>query len=441
MIEVSGSIEYFPALKCKVGKWVYYLTSMPFSEVASRVKKLPRRVDNRQLHVLLQRELRDERLRQIARYLATVEERFLNAVVIGVEGGDPHWLPVDISDTGQYGPLPIDRNVFKDFLGVLQLDRTERMFTIDGQHRVEGIKLALKDHPELGSEMLPVIFVAHLPTDSGLERTRRLFSTLNRYAVRVSQGDIVLLNEDDGYAIATRQLVREHWGLNRVSDPEVDDPLWLVEPATNVQLAPNNVHSFSTIVSLYNQAVIFYPARGRRRTDLKTVRPEPDVLDDIYTHVSRYWDTVAEYCDPVKEAFTSVPGDGTVAKHRGPDGGHLLFRPAGQAAFCEAVRVMMFRRVNLSEAIGKLSQVSLDLSSQPWRGVLWDGSTMMSAKARLNRNLLLHMVGEPPDPDRGVKDYSVEAEYRKAINDENASLSDLVKFPRVGRRKIIGLNG
>ena len=86
MTEISGTIEYFPALKCRVGKWVYYLTSMPFSEVASRVKQLPRRVDNRRLHVLLQRELRPERLRQIARYLETFEERFFNAVVIGVEG-------------------------------------------------------------------------------------------------------------------------------------------------------------------------------------------------------------------------------------------------------------------------------------------------------------------------------------------------------------------
>ena len=247
MTEISGNIEYFPALKCRIGKWVYYLTSMPFSEVESRVKKLPRRVDNRRLHVLLQRELRDERLRQIAAYLDAFDERLFNAIVIGVEGGDPQWLPVDISDTGDYGPLPIDRSVFQDFLGVLQLDRTERMFTIDGQHRVEGIKLALNDHPELGTEMLPVIFVAHLPTDQGLERTRRLFSTLNRYAVKVSTGDIVLLDEDDGYAIATRQLVREHRGLNRVSDPEAHDPLWLVEPATNVQLPRGNVNSFTTL--------------------------------------------------------------------------------------------------------------------------------------------------------------------------------------------------
>ncbi len=348
---------------------------------------------------------------------------------------------MDISDTGNYGSISIDRSVFEDFLGVLQLDRTERMFTIDGQHRVEGIRLALEEHPELGSEMLPVIFVAHLPTDAGLERTRRLFSTLNRYAVSVSKGDIVLLNEDDGYALATRRLVREHWGLSGVNDPEAEDPLWQVEPAPNVQLPRRNVHSLTTIVSLYDQISTVYPARRRLRTELKKVRPEPDVVDDIYGHASRYWDAVAEYCEPIKEVFNSVPGDGTVAKYRGDFGGHLLFRPAGQAAFCEAVRVMMFRNVDLSEAVDKLSQVSLDLNAKPWRAVLWDGRTMMTANGRLNRNLLLHMVGEPPDPAPQVKRYSVEKEYQLATNNPDAHLQDVVKFPRVNRRKVIGLNG
>ena len=315
------------------------------------------------------------------------------------------------------------------------------MFTIDGQHRVEGIKIALKEHSELGTEMLPVILVAHLPTDPGFERTRRLFSTLNRYAVKVSTGDIVLLNEDDGYAITTRKLVRDHWGLSGVNDPEDHDPLWLVVPAAAVQLPPGNVHSLTTIVSLYNQVLTFYPARGTRRTGLKTTRPEPDVLEDIYEHASRYWDALAEYCEPIRETFDSVPGDGTVARYRGDFGGHLLFRPAGQAAFCEAVRVMMFRRVDLREAVYKLCQVSLDLDAKPWRGVLWDGSTMMSAQSRLNRNLLLHMVGEPPDPEPRVNSYSVEQVYRQAINDERADLADIVKFPPVRRRKLIGLNG
>ena len=165
------------------------------------------------------------------------------------------------------------------------------------------------------------------------------------------------------------------------------------------------------------------------------------MLDDIYNQASQYWDTLAEFCAPVREVFESVPGDGTVARYRGDFGGHLLFRPAGQAAFCEAVRVMMFRRVGLGEAVGKLCQVSLDLNAKPWLGVLWDGSTMMTADARLNRNLLLHMVGEPPDPKPRVKDYSVETEYRRAINDEEAELADVVKFPVVRRRKLIGING
>ena len=193
MPEATRTIDHFPALKSQVGKWVYYLTAMPFREVAARVKRLPRKIDNRQLHILLQRELKESRLSQISTYLTKVEERFFNAIVVGVEGGDTQWYPVEVSDTGPYGPLRIDSSVYPDSLGVLELDGTERMFTIDGQHRVEGIRKALIDDESLGTDMLPVIIVAHLPTTSGFQRTRRLFSTLNRYARPVSTGDRVLL--------------------------------------------------------------------------------------------------------------------------------------------------------------------------------------------------------------------------------------------------------
>ena len=46
-----------------------------------------------------------------------------------------------------------------------------------------------------------VIFVAHEATSQGLERTRRLFTTLNKTDRPVSKGDIIALDEDDVVAI------------------------------------------------------------------------------------------------------------------------------------------------------------------------------------------------------------------------------------------------
>lgn len=63
----------------------------------------------------------------------------------------------------------------------------------------------------LGGEKQTVIFfVAHLETDEGRERTRRLFATLNTYARPISDRETVVISEDDAFAIATRRLIDEY---------------------------------------------------------------------------------------------------------------------------------------------------------------------------------------------------------------------------------------
>ena len=43
-----------------------------------------------------------------------------------------------------------------------------------------------------------------------MERTRRLFTTLNRYAKPVKKSEIIALDEDDIIAIITRELVEKY---------------------------------------------------------------------------------------------------------------------------------------------------------------------------------------------------------------------------------------
>ena len=64
-----------------------------------------------------------------------------------------------------------------------------------------GIKEALKENPELGDDELAVIFIAHHTDSAGKERSRRLFTTLNKNAKPVSKGEIIALDEDDAMAI------------------------------------------------------------------------------------------------------------------------------------------------------------------------------------------------------------------------------------------------
>ena len=101
--------------------------------------------------------------------------------------------------------------VVENSIGILRLSGSERIFAIDGQHRVEGIKAALIEKTSLKDEQQVAILVAHdSQSAAGVARTRRLFSTLNRYAKPVSKGDIIALDEDNAIAITTREMIEHH---------------------------------------------------------------------------------------------------------------------------------------------------------------------------------------------------------------------------------------
>src|SRR5205823_2004735 len=128
---------------------------------------------------------------EIQTYLRSQPLRFFNALVIGTYGGHPQWHEVSIRRLeSRIGDSPA---YLEGALGILTLEGTEKLFAIDGQHRVAGIEKAVGEKPELGDEEVCVIFVSGVVAEKrsedeqGFERTRRLFTTLNRYAKPVSK--------------------------------------------------------------------------------------------------------------------------------------------------------------------------------------------------------------------------------------------------------------
>ena len=187
-----------PSIRSKMGIWIYYVGTMSFGEVADYVRPI-----NDELHKsvllseMIQRSI-TENYKSIANYLITQEERFFNALILAVYDGQPEWNEVRIDGV---------ENDDSYSLGILTLTGEEKIFPVDGQHRVAGIKRALENNASLQTERVPVIFVGHKKDEIGMQRTRRMFSTLNRYAKPVSLRDIIALDEDDVVAIASRNLI------------------------------------------------------------------------------------------------------------------------------------------------------------------------------------------------------------------------------------------
>ena len=413
----------FPALRCYMGDWTYYVTVMPLSEIALRIQGSTEIYEVKSLEDMVQRELRTNvRVKEIVTYLTHQQERFFNAIIVGVHGGDPQWYPVDVKESPLLGP-PELASTLSNSLGIISLNGEEKMFAIDGQHRVHAIKEALKKQTDLTDEHLAVIFVAHRATDEGRERTRRLFSTLNREAKPVSKGEIVALDEDNAFAITARRLVREYRGLNRFHINENKKSLVFFGKRTEIHRSDRS--SITSILCLYDLIETIELRRVKRqrgsKEKLTKFRPSDEDLESIYQRHVAFWETLRRHISPIAEVMDSDPDVELAGEYRHSDGGHLLFRPAGQKAFACATRVMMDRGMPLQASIRQLRCARMELNHTPWLGVLWDANAkrMIVRNQRLAENLLLFIADQSPHPT----EYDLKAEYKKATGNE---LPDLI---------------
>jgi DNA sulfur modification protein DndB len=382
----------FPALRCSVGTWIYYVTALPFSDIRDLIKPTTEVHKSAKLSAMIQRQLEGKRAKDIAEYLTSQKERFFNAVVVGVYGGQPSWAPLRVT-AGDSSPLPQftdDQEVeLERGVGMLILSGSEKLFAIDGQHRVAGIKRALVSDASLATEELCTIFVAHTEDKKGTERTRRLFTTLNKTAKRVSVADIVTLDEDDGFAILARKMVDDYPLFSEKPD--------LVVVGGSSALAPSDAKAITSIVGLYELAQDLFPllAFGTDATKsyFKRNRPTPSELKAAYTRFAAFWDGL---CAAVPEYRTSVVKQKSLpGVYRKGGKNHLLFRPVGQRAFSAALSVLVERGMPFNTALKKLLTVDPRLSGPLWRHVLWDPvqKQMVTKNRRLAESLLLKEVG------------------------------------------------
>jgi len=370
---------------------------------------------------MIQREL-TPRVTPIADYLIEQQERFFNAIVVGVYGGAPQWYPLEIGSSPILGSADLDEGSRRS-VGLLVLDGSEKLFAIDGQHRVEAIKQALERKPELGSEELSVVFVAHGTDEEGRTRTRRLFSTLNRYAKPVSKGEIVALDEDDAFAIVTRRLVEE---FSLLKSGLGEEDAGFVRFAKTTPLPATDQKSLTSILALYDiTETIHVPlldrAQRQRMKRLKHRRPSDRELAAIFEEQTLYWGLLEKCIPEYQELFRSKSEEEVAGRYRTREGGHLMFRPAGQKAFARALRIMVDRGAEIQDAVAALSSIPMALNVPPWQYVLWNPSTKRinsKASVLLLEGVVLYYVEQRPRRDS----YNLLQEYRKVVDDPEAKL-------------------
>ena len=381
---------YLPALRGLFGDWVYYSCIMPMSEVIQRISYAKDIHKSEKLSTMIQRELKKGRATEISDYLKLEEQRFFNSLVVALYGGDPSWHGFEnfkaLDDDINLADIPSDA---ENSLGFLSFSGTENIFALDGQHRLSGMKEALKtSSEELGEDEVPLIIVAHRKTSEGEERTRRLFTTLNKTATPVGKGEIIALDENDVMAIVTRHLIENHEYFR-------DNRIRFVQ--TN-NLPANNVTEFTTIGNIYDVlTIIFAKVKEQcKPVELKYFRPNDEKLEEYIAFADRFFRDLANVFPALKEYFHSNLDFQVIEQNRHQDGGHILFRPVGLLIIAEVIAVLVSQKIELRDALVQVGKLPVEISENPYSDVIWLSNTKkMNPKKRvLCRRLLLHMLGK-----------------------------------------------
>ncbi len=380
---------FLPALRGYMGDWTYYSCLMSAKDIAARVSYADEVHQNKGLSELIQRQLKLGRGRKIAQYLQSNEDRFFNSLVIAVYGGSPTWHELgDIRAANKRTAEALTEET-KYSIGFLSLDGAERLFALDGQHRLAGIKMAVAKSAEASDDEISIILVGHSNSQIGLRRTRKLFTTLNKTAKPVSKAEIIILDEFDAMAITTRRMV-EKGGLfsgNRIS----------FDAQANIR--PDDQQHITTIINLYDVLTILFSKIGGLGSPsrLRLDRPDDSSLDNMLDLSASYFRSVGKYVRPFGEfmnaddrTFASI-----VARYRTPEGGNLLFRPIGQKIFAEVVAKLRPQEKSIDAAVKRAAKIPLDLHKDPYAHVLWDsGRGGIERKAETHtRDVLLYMLG------------------------------------------------
>lgn len=365
-----------PAIRGKIGNTVYYSANFSFQQINELVD---RKVGNeiytsKTLKDRLQRSLTDN-TGKIKQYILDRDDRFFNALVLAVYDGEPQWTEIRFE---------LDENEFPN-VGILHLNGKEKIFPVDGQHRIEGIKEAIKKNPALASETISVILIGHNTSDMGMKKSRRIFSTLNRYAKPVKLGDIIALDEDDIVAIATRELLETHilFTGDRIK-------------ATNTKSIPvNDKSSFTSLITLYECNVelfqIFYYKKIISKTKLKDFlrsRPDEDIISGYIKYLNNFWNLMLNIF-PEIEDFILRDSLTAAEKYRDPiNGGNIIFRPVALLQMIKSISYICSENneISIKDILGVFAKLDRNVSNEPWVKIIWDPA---SKRMLVNNQLLL----------------------------------------------------
>lgn len=344
------------AIKGAMGNSYYYLTTATFGEVARIVnyKDNPR---DWPIELRQQRPLNMSRVRNdMVPYLVENEDHFYNALVV------EHIRPGTPDHSINFVPDEAD-----DSVGWVELEGTELLEALDGQHRLKSIELAVAENPDLASEVIGLLIVPH----KAVKLSQQRFSDLNRNAKPTPKSLNIMFEHREEAALLAKELAKNSEYFS-----------------SRVNLGGSSLSERSpyiiTISTLYETVKIITP----------TV--EGIEMEEKAALLAHYWDVTLAALPGMRDvvAGTLTPGE-LRARYVYPTG-------IGYEALADTIAVATQAFPSKWEEIMTegLPRIKWDLADPQWEGVALFAGRIAIARAARRRTatLVKHLLGLPNDP-------------------------------------------
>ncbi|BAZ09882.1 hypothetical protein NIES4071_16960 [Calothrix sp. NIES-4071] len=426
--------DYVPALKAKMGDWDYYVTVMKLGKVSRECRLAEEIHANQHLDELIQREIQDRVQKEMVPYLLNAPQRFYGALVVAVYGGEPEFSHVKVDE---HHLIDDKANRSSYGFGLLRFDGSQIYYALDGQHRLKSIQEALRQNPELGKEEITVIILKHENTKEGLERTRRLFSTLNRRAKPTSSGMNIAIDEDDAVAIVSRRLIKENDTLK----------ILVLGNLGSKQISPTKKHEpyIATLTTFYDTNEVLLRAYNgglEINARFKQFRPSDEDLDDFYKYLENIWMYWLHKCPGFDDVLRGWKKAGDIRKRadangavvfdnngKSISGGNVFARPIGQYILADVLRLVGVQGKSMEDAIDAImTHIPVDIDQAPWVNVIWNPIKQRADAGKESRKLIADMISHALGLRIDTRIRDLKQKYRDTIEDFRANLLEPIDW-------------
>lgn len=372
-----------PCLRGVIGNWVYYSSLMNAKQISESVSTVKEIREANSLDEVLQRKLK-ERKHDIARYLLNNNSRFFNSIILGVFDGVPDWIEFDL--TGRFKEVLNSSDIenTESSMGIMVFEGNEKIFAIDGQHRVEGIKIALeKNFEEIKDDQYSVLFIAHIDDEEGRKRTRRLFSDINTNAKPVSKGDRIIIDEDDINAIVARKLYKENDFFNKEN---------VIAVSEQSNLDKEDHTHFTNLITLHtvnkHLKKLFRIPNGTKQNDI-------DNVETFFAIVSSFYDFIINNIEEYKSYF--IDSTLTLEEARN-NNSRLLFRPIGLILMAKIYVFYKLKGFDI-EQMTEINNLSFVFPGSHLENILWTNGNMDVKQKNQNLafDLTIYLLNKFPE--------------------------------------------